>query len=147
MMEQVKALREYPAVFRLRSNRCGLNSHLRRRDIKVATLGLRGGADQTAQHFLQSGPLYRHAKQQIWPHRCVHQNQAVGGLQKIYACHSGVLHLWDKEFGHLTHCIACGRRLNKEHPLSPFQAFRSPHVKMQKFPTFFHFFCFSSFGG
>ena len=54
-------------IFRLRTDHCRLNSHLKRIGIKTSTQCPCGEADQPPENYLQSCSLHQQARQQIWP--------------------------------------------------------------------------------
>ena len=57
-------------IFRLRTDHCRLNSHLKRIGVKTSDQCPCGEDDHTPEHYLRSCSLYHQARQQIWP-KCV----------------------------------------------------------------------------
>ena len=65
-LHQLQQLQQ-TTIFRLRTGRCGLNSHLKRIGVKTSAQCPCEEANQTPEHYLQSCSLYHQARQQIWP--------------------------------------------------------------------------------
>ena len=77
-------------IFRLRTGHCRLNGDLKRICVKTSAQCLCGAADQTPEHYLQSCSLYHQARQQMYAHLCVPQNQGLeicrGFVPDIQVC-------------------------------------------------------------